>query len=210
VQVRARARDPSSEERDRAGELAHELVTEREAAGDREAFVSEITRVAGGLDVRLSTSGLGEQVARRLVAEFGGTVEEYGTLVTEDEDGNEVYRVTYAVHLPPYRAGEIIDPEDDDGPVLVQSAKGTLSGVRLASGEPYQRAVGDAPDARRVGERGDSREATVVAVVDTHAVQVLDPDSYETVTVPRPSYFDPEAGTVPVVRSRDGLYLLPA
>jgi nonsense-mediated mRNA decay protein 3 len=212
VQVRARDREPTEHERDRASELAHELVTEREADGDREAFVTEITRVAGGLDIRLSTSGLGEQVARRLVADVGGTVEDYGTLVTEDEDGNEVYRVTYAVHLPPYRAGEIIDPEDGDGPVLVQSARGTLTGTRLASGKQYQTAFedGEAPDARRVGKRADTREATVVAVVDAHAVQVLDPDSYETRTVPRPSYFDPDADTVSVVRSHDGLYILPA
>ena len=212
VQVRARDREPTERERDRASELAHELVTEREAGGDREAFVTEITRVAGGLDIRLSTSGLGKQVARRLVAECGGTVEDYGTLVTEDEDGNEVYRVTYAVHLPPYRAGEIIDPEDGDGPVLVKNAKGTLTGTRLASGKQYQTAFedGDAPDARRVGKRADAQEATVVAVVDAHAVQVLDPESYETKTVPRPSYFDPDAETVPVVRSHDGLYILPA
>jgi len=211
VQVRARDRDPTENERDRASELAHELVTDREAEGDREAFVTDINSVAGGIDIRLSTSGLGEQVARRLVAEVGGTVEDYGTLVTEDEDGNEVYRVTYAVHLPPYRVGEIVDPEDGDGPVLVQSARGTLTGTRLASGAAYRSAFedGDEPDARRVGTRADEREATVVAVVDAHAVQILDPESYETVTVPRPSYFDPDAETVPVVRSHSELYILP-
>jgi len=208
VQVRARGREPDDDERARAGEIAHELV---EAGDARDAFVTEITDVQGGVDVRLSTTRLGEQVARRLVREFGGSYTDSETLLTENEDGNEVYRVTYAVHLPPYRPGEVIDPEDGEGPVLVRSARGNLKGVRLRTGETYEAAFedGDAPDAVRLGGREDGRETTLVALEDDHAVQVLDPETYEAVTVARPSYLDPDADTVEVLRSRAGLYVLP-
>jgi nonsense-mediated mRNA decay protein 3 len=211
VQVRAHDREPDDRECDRAAELAHELVAERETEGDREAFVTEVTTVQGGIDIRLSTNGLGEQVARRLVAEFGGSCTDHETLVTEDGDGNEVYRVTYAVRLPPYRAGAVIDPEDGDGPVLVRNAQGSLSGTRLRTGDPYRTPFGDgdAPDARRIGTRADAEETTVVAVPDEHTVQVLDPETYETVTVARPSYFDPDAETVPVLRDQETVYILP-
>jgi nonsense-mediated mRNA decay protein 3 len=155
---------------------------------------------------------MGGGIARRITRELGGSVEEYPTLVTEDGDGNEVYRVTFAVRLPPYPPGTVIDPDDGDGPVLVRSARQRLKGVRLTTGEGYEAAYeeGIAPDARRLGTRGDATETTVVAVEDDHAVQVLDPETYGAKTVSRPDYFDPAAETVPVLKSRAGLHILPA
>jgi len=211
VQVRARDRDPADDERERAEELAYERGAELEAKGDREAFVTEVSTVPGGIDIRLSTNRLGEQVARRIVREFGGTYRDHETLVTEDSDGNEVYRVTYAVHLPPFRPGEVIDPGDGEGPVLVESVRGNLKGTRLTTGDDYEAAYedGDAPDADRLGWHDDAEETTLVAIEDEHAVQVLHPDSYETETIARPAYLDPDAGTVPVLDSRAGLFVVP-
>ncbi len=211
VQVRAAGREPDAAELERAEEVARELVADQEADGDREAFVTEVGEVEGGLDVRLSTTRLGERVARRLVDEFGGAYTSSERLITEDADGNEVYRLSYAVRLPAYRPGEVIDPEDGDGPVLVRSVRGNLKGTRLATGERYEAAVeaGDAPDATRLGWREDAEPTTVVAVEDAHAVQVLDPETYETKTVPRPAYLDTDADEVPVLKSRAGLHVLP-
>ncbi len=211
VQVRATDREPTTEECERAKELAHEFVDAAEADGNRDAFVTEINDVVGGVDIRLSTNRLGEQVARRLVEEFGGTYDDYETLVTEDSDGNPVYRVTFAVRLPAYHHGEIIDPEDSNGPVLVRNARGRVTGTRLLSGDPYEASFedGDAPEATRLGTRDDATETTVVTVEDEHAVQLLDPETYESVTVSRPSYFDPDSQTVPVIRGKESVYILP-
>ena len=210
VQVRARDREPTDEECERAEEIAHDLVAELEASGDRDAFVTESSEVNGGLDIKLSTNRLGERVARRIVREFGGTYGDYETLVTEDRDGNEVYRVTYPVHLPAYRPGEVIHP-DDDGPVLVGSIRGNLKGTRLTSGEPYEAPYedGDAPEAERLGWADDGEETTLVAVTDDHAVQVLNPTTYETETIARPDYLDPDAETVRVIDTEAGLFVLP-
>jgi nonsense-mediated mRNA decay protein 3 len=38
---------------------------------------------------------------------------------------------------------------------------------------------------------------------------VLDPETYETKTVARPSYLDPDAETVRVLKSEAGLHILP-
>jgi nonsense-mediated mRNA decay protein 3 len=211
VQVRARDRRPSEEERRRAEAAARDLVADLEAAGDRDAFVSEVTDRAEGLDLKLSTTKLGQRVARQVVTELGGTFSDSETLVTEDGDGNEVYRVTYAVRLPPYRPGEVIDPEDGEGPVLVRSVRGALKGVRLATGGEFEAPLGEgeAPEARRLGWRADARRTALVAVEDDHAVQVLDPETFEATTVARPSYLDPGADEVPVLKNRAGLYVLP-
>jgi nonsense-mediated mRNA decay protein 3 len=210
VQVRATDRTPTPAERSRAVEIAESHVADKEDDGDREAFVTEVNETDDGPDVKLSTNGLGEEVSRRIVRELGGSVESYPTLVTEDGDGNEVYRVTYAVRLPKFTPGDVIDPEDGAGPVLVRSVSGNLKGVRLASGDAYETPFDDEElTAVRLATRDDAVETTVVAVEDDHAVQVLDPETYEAKTIPRPDFFDPSVETVPVVKTRAGLHVLP-
>ncbi|WP_436907081.1 60S ribosomal export protein NMD3 [Halosimplex marinum] len=211
VQVRADERTPTDEEQAIAQEVAEAYVADREATGDRNAFITEVDEVDEGLDMKISTNQMGQGIAKRIVDRLGGSFEDYETLVTEDGDGNEVYRVTFAVRLPRYRAGEVIDPEDGDGPVLVRSVRGNLKGTRLATGEDYEASFedGDAPEARRLGTREDAAETTVVAVEDDNAVQVLDPETYAAETVPRPDYFDTDADEVPVIKHREGLHILP-
>jgi nonsense-mediated mRNA decay protein 3 len=212
VQVRAHERVPTSDEEARAVEIAESYIADREATGDRNAFITETVDVDDGIDVKISTNQMGAGIAKRIVRELGGTVEEYPTLVTEDGDGNEVYRVTYAVRLPEFGPGDVIDPDDDDGPVLVRSVQGNLKGVRLTTGDAYEAAFeeGEAPAARKLGTVDDAVGTTLVAVEDEYAIQVLDPDTYESRTIARPSYVDPDADSVPVVSSRAGLHVLPA
>ena len=212
VQLRARERLPTAEEEARAVEIAESYIADREATGDRNAFITETLDADDGVDIKISTNQMGAGVAKRIVRELGGSVEEYPTLVTEDGDGNEVYRVTYAVRLPAFSPGDVIDPDDGDGPVLVRSVQGNLKGVRLTTGDAYEASFeeGEAPDARRLGTADDAVDTTVVAVEDEYAIQVLDPDTYESKTIARPSYVDPDADSVPVLSSRAGLHILPS
>ncbi|WP_435551172.1 60S ribosomal export protein NMD3 [Natrinema sp. CGMCC1.2065] len=212
VQIRAEDRTPTTEEIERAKEIANGIVADMEATGDRNAFVTEIGELDDGLNIKVSTNKIGKKISNKMIEEFGGTVNDAETLVTEDEDGNEVYRVTFAVRLPPYRPGNVIDLADDDGgPVLVRSARGNLKGVRVTTGERYEAGYeeGNSPDARKLGDLEDAAEATVVTVEDDNAVQVLDPETFRATTVARPDYFDPDAETVPVLKSRAGLHILP-
>ncbi|MFC6905507.1 60S ribosomal export protein NMD3 [Halalkalicoccus tibetensis] len=211
VQLRASDRTPTKEEREAAKEISHTVVEEMEATGDRDAFVTEITETDDGVDVKVSTTNIGKKISQRLVNRFGGGFESSETLVTEDEDGNEVYRVTYAVRLPPFTRGDVIDPEDGDGPVLVRSARGTVKGRRLATGGRYESGFedGDSPDARRLGRIDDAQRTTLVSVEDERAVQVLDPETYESKTIPRPDFLETETGTVSVLKSRAGLHAVP-
>jgi nonsense-mediated mRNA decay protein 3 len=214
VQVRADARTPTRRERDRAVEIAHAYVAEREATGDRNAFVSEVTETDDGVDLKISANQMGGGIARRIVRELGGEVNEYPTLVTEDGDGNEVHRVTFAVRLPEFTPGDVIqlrDEDDDGGPILVRSARGNLKGVRLATGDRYEADYeeGIAPDARRLADADDAVETTVVTVEDDYAIQVLDPETYEAKTIPRPDYVAADPETVRVVKTRAGLHVVP-
>jgi len=212
VQVRAVDRQPDEDEIERAKRIATELVGDMEATGSRDAFVTEMGDDGDGLNVKLSTTNLGKKVAAKVTEEFGGDWEDHETLVTEDEDGNEVYRVTYAVRLPEFRPGDVIDPDDDDGPILVRSVQGNLKGVRLATGDRFEASyrVGDSPDARKLGTLDDAVDTTLVAYEDEHDAQVLDPETFESTTVPRPDFLDATPGEdVPVLRHRNGLHVVP-
>jgi nonsense-mediated mRNA decay protein 3 len=211
VQVRADGRDPTSEEVERAEEIAEEYIAQREATGDRNAFITETNELDDGLNMKISTNQMGHGIAKRITAQLGGSYSDSKRLITEDEDGQKLYRMTYAVRLPRYQQGEIIDPEDGDGPVLVRSVQGNLKGVRLATGADFEAHFedGEAPDAERLGYRDDGVPTTLVAVEDDRAVQVLDPDTFESKTVPRPAYLDTDADEVSVLKSRAGLHVLP-
>ncbi|MBX0322726.1 hypothetical protein EGH21_06750 [Halomicroarcula sp. F13] len=211
VQVRADERDPTDEEVERAKTIAEEYIATREDTGDRNAFITEKKEVPEGLNMKISTNQMGLGIAKRITAQLGGSYSDSKRLITEDEDGQKLYRMTYAVRLPRYQQGEIIDPEDGDGPVLVRSVQGNLKGVRLATGEHYEASfeAGEAPDGERLGFREDGQTTTLVAVEDENAVQVLDPDTFESVTIPRPDYLDTDADELTVFKSAAGLHVLP-
>ena len=211
VQLRAEERDPTDDEIERAKKIAEEYVADREATGDRNAFITEKKELPEGLNMKISTNQMGHGIAKRITAQLGGSYSDSKRLITEDEDGQKLYRMTYAIRLPRYRQGEVIDPEDGDGPVLVRSIQGNLKGVRLATGDRYEASfeAGEAPDAERLGFFDDGEPATLVAVEDENAVQVLDPDTFQSVTIPRPSYLDTDAEEVPVLKSHAGLHVLP-
>jgi nonsense-mediated mRNA decay protein 3 len=212
VQVRGANRTPTRAEMDRAETIAEEYVAEREATGDRNAFITSAERGPDGLNMKISANQLGEAIAHRIVREFGGEVSAAETLVTEDGDGNEVYRVTFVARLPEFTPGDVVDLDDGDGPVLVTSAHGNLKGTRLETGERYEASheEGIAPDGRKLGTWDDGRPTTLVAIEDARAVQVLDPETFETKTIPRPDFMDGDADEVRVLRSRAGLHVLPA
>lgn len=212
VQVRAVDREPTDEEQQAAREIAEDVVSSMEETGDRNAFITETGEVAGGLDMKVSTTKIGRKIADKIVNRFGGAVSASETLVTEDADGNEVYRVTYAVRLPPYKPGDIITIEDLDDPILVDSVKGNLKGRYITTGEAYETEydIDDFPEAQYLGSVSDGEETTVVNVEDKHAVQVLDPDTYESKTIARPAYFDSSSEMATVLKSRAGLHILPS
>lgn len=214
VQVRARERTPESDEREESIGIAQDYVADRENAGDRNAFITEIGEREEGVDIKVSTTQIGQAIADRITGRFGGRVDHSRTLVTEDGDGEEVYRMAYAVRLPPFRPGDVIDLDkhEEHDPVVVRSVWGNLKGTRLRTGEDYEADAedGDAPDATVIGSVEEATAATLVAIEDERAVQVLDPETYETRTVRRPAGIDGDDETVDVLKTDGAVYPLPA
>ena len=68
----------------------------------------------------------------------------------------------------------------------------------------------DAPaPAVRLGSRADAVTAVLVAI-EADMVQVLDPETYETVLLKKPAFLHADAGSdVCVIKTAEGLFLLP-
>lgn len=204
VQIRAAGRTPTETEREDAIDLAREVVAERIDDGDREAFVTDVERTGDGANLKVSTASIAAIIANRIVESFGGSRSRSRRLIGES-DGQHVYRTTETVRLPALREGNIVAPADGEGPVLIEAAGGP-TGRRLDTGA--ERTV-DPDRAKRVGHVDDAAETTLVAIEDAHAAQVLDPDTLQAVTVPRPSYLDDTADAVRVLRTPEGLHVVP-
>ena len=207
VQIRATGRQPSEDETDRAVEIAHQVVDEQKATGDRDAFITEVMERPEGLDVRVSTNKIGGKIASRITAELGGHYETSETLVTEDGDGRGVYRVAFAIRLPQIRPGDII--ETSDGPLLIERGRDHLRGRNLATGEAVTVDPTALEDDVVIGSVDDLHETTVVAVVDEQSVQVLDPITYETRTIRKPADFPADADTISVFKHGAAVYAVP-
>jgi nonsense-mediated mRNA decay protein 3 len=203
VQIRADDRDPTDEELDRALEHAYEVAGRD--YGDRDTFVTETREVRGGIDIYMSTSDAGMQIARRMTEEYGGSYDDSATLVGE-KDGEELYRVTYAVSLPEFVPGDVVEVEGT--PLLVTQSNGVLKGVDLRTGS--RRSFPDA-EPERLGRADDAEPTTVVSLSeDGEEVQLIDPETYETVTVGRPSFLATSQGEeIDALSTSEGVFPVP-
>ncbi|MEM3086689.1 MAG: NMD3-related protein [Halobacteria archaeon] len=192
VQVRATGRPLTAEERRRALEAAEQFA------------VAKVEEEAGGLDLYLDAERETGRLARRLAELLGGTTSA-SPKVAGRRDGREIYRVSRVVRIRPFDVGEVVRLPGDDGSLLrVEGWKGKgFVGLDLATG---RRRTVEAAGAVRAG--GEVRRATVVSSTPAE-VQILDPVSMATVTLPRPPFLGKIGGEVRVVRTDRGLVLVP-
>lgn len=207
VQIRATERTPSEDELDRARSITAAILNERVDLGDRDAFLTDVIERPEGLDLRLSTTRLGSKVASAIHADLGGSLDTTSTLVTTDSDGQDVYRTTHAIRLPYARVDDIITVEGDV--YLVESVNRRIGVRHLTTGERQYFDTSDIVDAV-VAHRDDAEQATIVDVTDQHAVQVIDPTTYEAVTVARYDGVDVGGESVEAIHLGGTLYLLPS
>ncbi len=206
VQLRATDRTPDEAEISRAREVAASVLEDRVDAGDRDAFLTDVVERPEGVDLRLSTPRLGNQLATAIRRALGGTLDTSRTLVTTDGDGREVYRVTYTLRFGQFRRGDILTT--DDGALLVEGGTEGVHVLDLSTGERRTVTASDL-EAARVTTLADAEQVTVVSVLDDRAVQVIHPTSYEAVTVAYYGDIDLDQETVRAVEVQDQLYLLP-
>src|SRR5437764_1378476 len=87
--------------------LASRFIERVVTDGDRNAFVLRDEDVETGLDVYMGTTNSGRMLAKAIANEYGGRIAEHHKIVGQ-KDGLDLVRMTFAVRLPEYRAGDIV------------------------------------------------------------------------------------------------------
>ncbi len=206
VQIRADKRFPTQDERKECRRIAQEVSARAQEKGDRLAFISKIVELKEGTDIYIGSSKLGKQICRAIIDSYGGRFTESPKLVGQ-KNGEDMYRITFALRLPEFVRGDIISV--DDRVIEVQSSGKHVSGIDLETGKRFIEDFEYLIDIKKLGRRQDLASAVLVAY-ENRTIQILDPETYETVTIKRPEFLSAEPGDeVKIIKTGKGIYVLP-
>ena len=195
LQVRKNGGNISREEVDIADDIVARQVIE-----ERGNYVSKRVEHPTGVDYYIGDRGSASLAAKTVKQAFDGKMDVSSSLVGR-KDGQDVYRDTYIVRIPAYQRGSYV--ELDDRVYKVMDTGKRVGLLDLHSGQ------------RRPVYDDDMQEATIIdaepqdAVVLSHGtgeIQVLHPETYETVVLTIPQ--DRDIGeTVQVIIWNGRVYL---
>ncbi len=206
VQIRAVKRLPTKDELERCRSIANDVAASAQEKGDRLAFIAKTEELYEGVDLYVGSIKLGKQICRAVIDVFGGKFSESPKLVGQ-KNGEDLYRITFALRLPEFVRGDIISA---DGKVIeVQSCGKHVSGIDLETGKRFIENFNDLLEVKKLSRRQDAVTALLIAD-EGKTTQVMDPDTYETVTIKRPEFLSVEPGNeIRIVKTAKGIYVLP-
>ncbi len=206
VQIRADKRIPTREELDKCRSIAEEVAARAQEKGDRLAFIAKNVELDEGIDLYVGEIKLGKQICRAIIDVFGGRFAESPKLVGQ-KHGVDLYRITFALRLPEFVRGDIISA--DERVIEVQSCGKHVSGIDIETGRRFIENFNYLMDVKKLGRREDAVPAVLVSD-EGKTIQVLDPDTYESITLKRPDFLSAEPGSeVKIIKTARGVYVLP-
>ena len=186
-------------------DIANEVVRKMQNKGDRLAFITDSLDLKDGADLYLGSNNSGRHICRAIITEMGGSFSESPTLFGQ-KDGKDVYRITFSMRLPEFMSGDIIHLK---GKIIqVKNSGKRTVGIDMSNGSRFIATPDEMKGAARIANMDDAVMAVLVAVEDD-AVMVLDPETYETVTIKKPVSFTAQSGSeIPVIKTEYGLFAL--
>ena len=206
VQIRADKRIPTAQELERCQEIASDVSARAQEKGDRLAFVAKTEELDEGVDLYVGSSRLGKQICRAIIESFGGKFSESPKLVGQ-KNGEDLYRITYSLRLPEFMRGDIVAV---DGKVIeIQSCGKHVSGIDIETGKRFIENFENLLEVKKLCRREDAVPAVLVSD-EGKTIQVMDPETYQTVTIKKPQFLSAEPGNeIKVIKTGSILYVLP-
>lgn len=205
IQLRANHRIPTKEEVTDCLKLVEESMLAQLKRGDKLAFVTDTITFKDGADVYIGSAKAGRHVCKHIIELRGGTVAESYTLAGM-KDGRDIYRTTFALKLPEFKKGDVVYYEDKV--IEIKNCGKRVTGINLLNSSNFF-ADGDRfKNAELLGNTDDAQDAVLVAV-EENGIQVLDPETFETVTIQKPMGFNALPGSeIKVFKTAYGLFAL--
>lgn len=202
IQIRATNRIPGDEEKQECINIAGSVLERLLNKGDRLAFISSSLELKEGTDLYIGSSNAARHICKEITSRLGGSFSESASLQGM-KDGKDMYRITFSLRLPEFMPQDIIDYK---GRIIeIRKFSKNITGMDVETGARFTATPDDIKGARLVAKRKDLPKTMLVAM-ENDDLMVLDPDTYETVTVKKPVMFSAEPGTeIPVVKTEKGL-----
>ncbi len=205
VQVRASGRILTEMERQVSEKIAHMVIKQIQDI-NRNAFISDIKHLKGGMDIYVGAIRAGRQISKAIIDKFGGGFSEASKLVG-NRDGKNVYRISFAVRIPNLVPGDIISLKDRT--IQITGSRKNVTGIDLRTGARF---ISDAKRLKGVKllcHESDAEKAILTMVQDDE-IQILDPNSYKPMTLSRPPFLKAKSGDeILVVKTDKGVFVLP-
>jgi nonsense-mediated mRNA decay protein 3 len=195
LQVRKNGGDITQEEKNIADDIVARRVIE-----ERGTYVSKRVEHPTGIDYYIGDRGSASLAAKTVKQAFNGTMDISSSLVGR-RDGQDVYRDTIIVRIPAYQRGSYVELDDTLYRVMDTGKRVGLLDLRTGQRRPvYDDEMKDATviDA-------EPREAVVLSR-QAGEVQVLHPETYDTVVLTVPEGMD-IGDTITVITWKETLYL---
>ncbi|MFC1787038.1 60S ribosomal export protein NMD3 [Halobacteriota archaeon] len=206
VQLRAENRFPTADERQKCKDIAANVIN-RLPKRDKITFISYIKELREGIDIYVVPTYAGEQIAKAIIEKFGGNFSRAAKLVGQKE-GKDLYRVSVAVRLPQFMVGDIISIGDQHIIDITSMGK-RITGTNLKTGTIFKSDARDVVGADLLCHRSDAK-TTILTMVQDDDIQVLDPDTYKPIILPRPAFLRAKSGDeISVIKTSNCILVLP-
>lgn len=206
LQVRPSDEKMTEEQKERVKKKVRDDI-EVKRSDERNIFITSQEERHGGLDFYISDNGVTKRLAQRISNIFGGRVTASAKLAGR-EDGQNIYKVTYSVRLPPYEAGDFL--VKDDGLYRVQEVR-TSGGYIVLLDMDTRRKISlrerDMEEFNVLGGDELLKKAVIVSQTEDE-MKVLDPDNYQTVTLIKPDDVEPSEGEVDIVKVKGKMHVV--
>jgi nonsense-mediated mRNA decay protein 3 len=142
VQIRAEDRIPTDDELVLAEEIAYASLGEVN-------FISKEVVLKEGLDLYVSSMECGRRISNEIVRRLGGSYSESQKLYGR-KDGKNIYRVSFSVRLPGFKAGDMVQIDDRRISVEEVIEGRGVEGVDIDTGEKVFVSKRETTKARRI------------------------------------------------------------
>lgn len=192
VQLRALNRHISDSEMKEGKKTISETVETDRKKGDKLAFITEYVQLKEGGDFYIGSTSAARHACSKIVEEMGGSLAESYTLVGMKE-GKENYRTTFLIRLPEFRKGDVILYENKL--IEIKKSSKRTSGKDLTNGSNFLIKTEELKNIQKLGNVYEDFKTTILVDEEENALLILDPETYETVTIPKPAAFNKEPGS---------------
>lgn len=205
IQLRGHEHPPLESEMIAAEDMSLQMAEAGYQKGDPFSFIQDIRRVRGGVDLVVGSTHLGRQISKALQQRFGGRISETAKLVGA-RDGKDIYRTTFLIRLPRLRNGDVLLSKGRTLVVEGFDLKRTIAKSLDTAARVYL-TEDEAEEAEVLGNRSDSERCLVISV-DSFAVEIMVPSTYQTVIATRPAGLNLNPGTEVEVLNTSKGYLV--